>query len=87
MRSIILTKKTSRMKIYWEFYKKVNKNFKFLGNTRVNYRMYSPKELQHMLARTGWEVVDMFDDFEHKNKISKGTKTFTVISKPSKRYY
>ena len=52
--------KSSRLNAKWFFYERKGMNLKFLGETKLNLRLYSYHEVVKMLEEAGWEVVAMY---------------------------
>ena len=75
-------KKKRRIKSKEEFYEKRGRDFKFLGESTTDLRIYSPRELTKMLLKSGWRVTNLYDNLESKRRISNETHHFTAVAKP-----
>ena len=51
---------TSTLKTRWKFYKKENKDLKYIDEVQLNLRLYSIHELIKILNNAGWEFVEAY---------------------------
>ncbi len=78
----IFNPKARRFKNTWKFYKRAGKNYRFIGESKFDVKLYLPGELKKMLSSAGWKVVGMFEDLENMRPVSQKTRHITVVSKP-----
>ena len=74
--------KTRRYKNTWKFYRRMGKNYRFVGESGSDVRIYLPGELRKMLSKTGWKVIGIFEDLEQGKAASERTRYMTIVARP-----
>ena len=70
----------SRMKSNWRFFLKNGKALRFVAESPLDLRLYSPHELVGLLESTGWKVPTIYDSLTYRRPYSPDVGSMTLIA-------
>jgi SAM-dependent methyltransferase len=70
----------SREKSRWRFYRKSGKTLRYVGENRIDLRLYSPHELATLLGQAGWKVSSVYDSLSYRRPFSSDSPGMTIVA-------
>lgn len=67
---------SSRMIIFWSYYRREGEDLRFLNRMEINHRVYSLHELKDQFQDAGWKVLESYGGFDQQ---PLSTDTFNMI--------
>lgn len=72
---------TSRERGSWRFYLKVGRAMKWAGEFPIDIRIYSPHELVGLLKRSSWQLTELYQSFNTKDKFTVWSPVYALVAK------